>query len=302
MTYAARYRFKILYSMPVDEGSRFTINLPDLPSITFTVGEEAKPIGRWMTAAMDSFQTEEDARSAGQRLGDILLVAGALTKLGVDIGFDQSTLKFGKAAKDAVRDATGRELRSEIHGLMVYDEESVVICGVQVIGTVSITPHSLEGRLVPWTKPAIDITERQRNCAALINDSLFVPQIEGQFILRISAVEALCDQYAVSSDYLCVIENLEQHLAKLKMDDELRKTFENTLSNAKRQSLRSAYMQKFRTLRSNDEAKAFDGLYKQRSGLVHDGLGRGTLNEANNAALQLATDLLQAELNQPQGT
>ena len=58
-------------------------------------------------------------------------------------------------------------------------------------------------------------------------------------------------------------------------------------------------MTKFRTLRSAAEAKAFDELYQKRSKLVHDGIGRGTLNEATNAVLQLATDLLEAELRQP---
>ncbi len=74
---------------------------------------------------------------------------------------------------------------------------------------------------------------------------------------------------------------------------------QRTLDNAKRQSLRLAYMTKFRTLRSQAEAKAFNDLYQKRSKLVHDGLGRGELSEATNTALQLATDLLEAELRQP---
>jgi hypothetical protein len=142
------------------------------------------------------------------------------------------------------------------------------------------------------------LTDRQRNCAALINNSLFVPQTEGQFILRISAVEALCDQTIRDARYLSAIEKLEQGLASQTLDEEIRETLQGTLNRAKRESLRLAYMTKFRTLRSQAEAKAFDDLYRKRSKLVHDGLGRGDLSEANSTALQLATNLLEAELRQ----
>ena len=82
------------------------------------------------------------------------------------------------------------------------------------------------------------------------------------------------------------------------MDEEIREILKQTLSYAKRESVRLAYRTKFRTLRSKAEAKAFADLYNKRSKLVHDGLGRGELGEAANEALQLATDLLEAELRQ----
>ncbi len=117
--------------------------------------------------------------------------------------------------------------------------------------------------------------------------------------MRVSAVEALCDQTVRDARYESAIEGLEQQLASQTLDDDIRETLKRMLANAKRESLRQAYMTKFRALRSAAEAKTFDGLYKMRSEFVHDGIGRGTLSEANNTALQLATDLLEAELRQP---
>jgi hypothetical protein len=142
------------------------------------------------------------------------------------------------------------------------------------------------------------LTERQRVCAALINDSFFVTQTEGQFILRISAVEALCDQTDLDAHYQAAIDSLEQHLGELTLDGDIRKPLQQMLMNAKRKSLRQAYKSKFRSLLSPAKAKAFDNLYDKRSKLVHDGIGRGELNEANNEALQLATELLEADLRQ----
>ncbi|WP_434618605.1 hypothetical protein [Tabrizicola sp. M-4] len=296
MTYCARYRFKLLSPLQIDKGRPLELAFPGFATVTFEMGEEAYPVGHWVTAKIDGFTTEDEARKAGQQLGDTLLVVGAVTKLGIDIGFSRSTLQFHPDIHKAVREKTGRELRSETHGLMVYEKDTVGIIGMQAHGSVLISPNAFQERLNDWLRPS-PLTERQRNCAALLNDSFFVAQTEGQFILRISAVEALCDQAVRHPDYQAAIEGLEQHLATQPMDSEIRETLQRTLANAKRQSLRSAYMTKFRTLRSDADAKAFDDLYQKRSKLVHDGIGRGELSDATNAALHLAVSLLEAELS-----
>jgi len=299
MTFCARYRFKLLSPLQIEKGTPLDVTIPGLPEVTFEMGDEAHPMGHWVTARMDGFETEDEARKAGQQLGDTLLVVGAVTKLGIDVGFSRSTLHFSKEIHAAVREKTGRELRTETHGLMVYEKDKVTIMGLQARGSALICSQEFEKRLAHWIKPSSALTERQRNCALLINDSFFVPQTEGSFILRISAAEALCDQTVRDARYQAALEGLKQHLDGQTLDDEIRETLQGTLANAKQQSLRQAYMTKFRTLRSACEAKAFDDLYKMRSKLVHDGIGRGTLNEATNEALQLATDLLEAELRQP---
>jgi len=300
MTYCSRYRFMLLTPLQVNKGTPVDVAIPGLPSVTFEMGEGAYPVGHWAIAQIGGFATEEEASKVGRRLGDILLVVGAVTKLGIDAGFSRpSTVRFGEALLAAVRKETGEELRGETHGFMVYEEEgAVAFMNFQARGSVQISAGAFEERLGNWAEPSSGLTERQRNCAALINDSLFVRQTEGQFILRISAVEALCEQTVRDARYLSAIEKLEQQLASQTLDEEIRETLQGTLDNAKRQSLRLAYMTKFRTLRSQAEAKAFDDLYRKRSKLVHDGLGRGDLSEANSTALQLAIDLLEAELRQ----
>lgn len=295
MTYCARYRFKLLSPLQIERGRPLELAIAGFAAVTFEMGEEAYPVGHWVTAKIDAFTTEDQARRAGQQLGDTLLVVGAVTKLGIDIGFSRSTLQFHPDIHKAVREKTGQELRTDTHGLTVYEKDTVGIIGMQARGSVLMSPTAFQERLNDWLRPS-PLTERQRNCAALLNDSFFVAQTEGQFILRISAVEALCDQAVRDPDYQAAIEGLEQHLATQSMDSEIRETLQRTLANAKRQSLRSAYMTKFRTLRSDADAKAFDDLYQKRSKLVHDGIGRGELSDATNAALHLAVNLLEAEL------
>ncbi len=298
MTYCARYRFKLLSPLQIDKGTPLNVTLPGLAVVTFEMGEQAHPVGHWVTAKIDGLATEAEARKAGQMLGDALLVVGAVAKFGIDIGFSRSTLQFAEVVHAAFREKTGKKLLSEMHGLMTYKKDAVTIIGMQAQGSVLIAPRAFEDRFFEWIKQSSVLTERQRNCAALINDSFFITQTEGQFILRISAVEALCDQAVRDTRYHEAIEGLERHLAGQTLDNDIRETLNRTLSNAKRQSLRSAYMTKFRMLRSDAEAKEFDDLYHKRSKLVHDGIGRGTLIESTNAALRLATDLLESELRQ----
>lgn len=296
MTYCARYRFKLLSPLQLEKGRQLELAIPGLAMVTFEMGEEAYPVGHWVTAKIDGFANEDQARKAGQQLGDTLLVVGAVTKLGVDLGFSRSTLQFSAEIHKAVRERTGKELRTETHGLMVYERNTVGIIGMQARGSVSISTTAFEERLSNWIRTSSPLSERQRNCAALLNDSFFVAQTEGQFILRISAVEALCDRAVRDTAYQAAIEELERNLATQSLDQDIRQTLQRTLANAKRQSLRSAYMTKFRTLLSDTDAKAFDDLYQKRSKLVHDGVGRGDLGVAADAALQLAVGLLKAEL------
>ncbi|WP_201841395.1 hypothetical protein [Microvirga zambiensis] len=296
MTYCARYRFKILSAVQIPDGEALTITVPGLLPATLEIGLDAYPFGKWAVLRMSGFATEEEARIAGRRLGDTLLVTGAVTRMGIDIGFSRSTLQFSAAIHAAVKAESGKELRAETHGLMVYEEDAVAILGMNAQGSVLIAPQVLEDRLTTWVAASAGLTERQRNCAALLNDSFFVPQTEGQFVLRVSAVEALCDQTDVGADYQTAISAIEAFVASQAFADDVRETINRSLSFQRRQSLRQSYMTKFRTLLSETEAKAFDALYQKRSKLVHDGQGRGDLTMAANEALDLAAAILAADL------
>ncbi len=302
MAYCARYRFKILSALQIPDGAPLTLVIPGLPPATLEVGKDAYPFGTWAVLKMMGFATEGEARSAGQRLGDTLLVVGAITKLGIDVGFSRSTLQFGSDIHAAMLVQTGRQLRTETHGLMVYEKDTVSIVGMDARGSALLAPDALEQRIGDWIGSTSHLTERQRNCAALLNDSFFVPQSEGQFILRVSAIEALCDQTDLDPDYQAAITAIEGFVAGQPFANEIRDTINGSLAFQKKKSVRQSYMTKFRVLMSDDAANAFDALYKKRSKLVHEGQGRGDLTQASDEALHLAVDILSADLNQQSTT
>lgn len=182
---------------------------------------------------------------------------------------------------------------------MTYEKDSTLIVGLEAHGSSTIKSEVLEEALTECSDALS--TEQHRNCAALINDSFFVSNTEGQFILRVSAIEALCDQTGVDERFKEVVESLEQHLRSLSMDDTTRETIARRLKDLKRKSLRQSYMEKFRTLLSQQAASDYDQLYRLRSKFLHEGLGRGTLSDASNRALSLAVALYKAELFANQG-
>jgi hypothetical protein len=147
---------------------------------------------------------------------------------------------------------------------------------------------------------ARSLTERQRIAAELLNDSLFQISSDASFLLRISAVEALCPQGAVSAEYLALAQTLRSAIPSGTLKEH-RNAIEQTLKReTARQSVRSAYMSKFRQLLNDNKAGEFDELYKLRSKFLHDGFGRGNLLISANAAMDLAQELLLADVRSAQ--
>jgi hypothetical protein len=136
--------------------------------------------------------------------------------------------------------------------------------------------------------------------AELLNDSFFKMSPEASFLLRVSAVEALCPQADQTDVFRGIVNSV---LASIPRDAPTpdRDQIEQALKRlAARQSVRSAYTN-IRQLIGEDKAKKFDTLYSRRSNFLHDGSGRGTLGDAADAALEISLELLLADISQSAG-
>jgi hypothetical protein len=150
-----------------------TLQVPDLPTVEVTRQDNGPEIGTWLVFTACGFCTEIAARRAGETFGKALLIAGVIAKLGVDIGFSRSTRQFSELLHEEVRQTTGRELRPEIHGLMTFEKDTVLINRRVMHLSGSLNEHMFERRVTPWATRGEPLSERQRNCAALLNDSFF---------------------------------------------------------------------------------------------------------------------------------
>ena len=113
---------------------------------------------------------------------------------------------------------------------------------------------------------ATSLTANQRVAAELLNDSFFKMSPEASFLLRVSAVEALCPQ----PDQTDAFRSHRGRPANFDTDE--RAEFRSGSDRAGleeagkvRQSVRSAYRSKIKQLVGNDKAKKFDALYDRRS-------------------------------------
>lgn len=240
MPYCARFRFKLLPQLQLDASTTAVLNVPGFPSAELKIANDASLHGHWAIITIRGFKTKHEAVVAGQKLGDTLSLMGALTRIGIDTGFSRSTLQFSREVHAALEATTGETLRSETHGLMVFEENATRIVGMSATGSLLLNPAVFEEHLVKYAGSVGSLTERQKNCAALLNDSFFVVHAESQFILRVSAVEALCDQTDVGVEYQSAISDIETFVAGQAYPSDLRKTLENSLKFQKKQSLRQS--------------------------------------------------------------
>lgn len=140
------------------------------------------------------------------------------------------------------------------------------------------------------------LTPNQRVAAELLNDSFFLMSPEARFLLRVSAVEALCPQADQTKVFSALVDRVIAAIPAEAENQDQHQIKEALSRVAKRQSVRSAYMSKIRQLLCNEKANRFDDLYAKRSKFLHDGRGRGTLGEAANAALEICRELLLADI------
>jgi hypothetical protein len=245
------------------------------------------------------YGSEDEARQSGTRVLNAMLLGGVIRRLGVDFGTGRRGPQFSQSIKDEVA-KTGATLREEVEGLDVYEEELNTICLiVEGKATVSDSPASVSELIERAADYSRALTERQRIAAELLNDSLFGIPADASFLLRISAIEALCPQGCASDAYIALAKTLRDAIPP-DVPEEDKRAMERLLErDATRQSARSAYMSKFRRLLGRQQAREFEELYDLRSKFLHEGLGRGSFQESADAAFNLAKELLLADIRSP---
>jgi hypothetical protein len=251
----------------------------------------------WLTVKCRGYQSEQQARDEGEKLRTALILTGVINRFGVDCGHDNVGASLSTALREEIKAKSGVDIRSSVHGLDVFKSGAVRHFGMRGTGTALTDAKQFEANLTKALSLCRgSLTERQSIAALLINDSQFVQSHEAAFVMRVSAVEALCEQKTMDETQLEILDELSSKLQRLDYPEHDKEVVSKALVNARRQGIRSAYMAKIRTLFSEADAKSFDKLYAKRGKFVHDGLLRGELQEASDAVLDIATRLLLADI------
>jgi hypothetical protein len=229
----------------------------------------------WLAVKSCGYANFGEAEASGALFHDGLLIVAAKQKLGVEF---------------YLRGAYGIHVNS---GQMELSDPGLPLPTV-------LTNNDLKEMLGATVESAAPLTTNQRVAAELLNDSFFNMSPEASFLLRVSAVEALCPQADQTDAFRTIVDSVLTSTSILKDapssdQDQIEQALKRL---AKRQSVRSAYMSKIKQLIGDDKAKQFETIYEQRSKFLHDGAGRGALGAPSDAALELGLELLLADIKQ----
>lgn len=209
-----------------------------------------------LTIESSVYPSEEEARALGTRVLNAMLLGGIIRRLGVDFGTGNKRAQFSEDIKKKIAE-TGATLREEVEGLDVYENCNTIFLVAEGHGTVSGSPEDVRDLIEVAATHSQALTERHRVAAELLNDSLFEVSTDASFLLRISAVEALCPQAPASSAYVTLAKTLRDAISPdvPKAD---REAMERLLErDTTLQSVRSAYMSKFKRLLGPQKANEF---------------------------------------------
>jgi hypothetical protein len=228
----------------------------------------------WLAVKSCGYANSGEAEASGALFHDGLLIVAAKQKVGVEF-----------------------YLRVGVNGIHVYSGQMELWDPGLPLSTV-LTNNDLKEIMGAAVESAASLTANQRVAAELLNDSFFKMSPEASFLLRISAVEALCPQASQTDAFRTLVDGVVNSIptnAPSSDRDQIKQALKNL---AARQSVRSAYVSKIKQLIGDDKAKRFETLYDQRSKFLHDGAGRGTLDAPAAAALELGLELLLADITQ----
>jgi hypothetical protein len=247
---------------------------PFLPQV-FGFQASIEKRGEWLVVqSADIFVSEEDAWKNGRRLRDVILLRSAIDSTGVEFHLQHEIRVFA-----------GNTIRAEMDGRL----------------TVREPLSAFSDRIAIYYTRAGELTEAQRIAAQLINDSYFQKTSEGRFILGITAVEAMSGKPPKRSSWLRQLCRKVKKSLPADLSQEERKFIDGVLNNAKDKSIGESCRELVSGYLGAALGPKFQELYTKRSNFVHEGQGRGKLNEESNDARAIASGILAAQtiISQP---
>jgi hypothetical protein len=222
----------------------------------------------WLALRSRGYASFKEAHDSGRCLQEQLLMSAAKSRIGVEFYAGGSVAVFPEGQVDLVDPGTPppEPLKTR-----------------ELISLVTTAVGSI-----------FQLTSNARIAAELLNSSFFEISPEARFLLRVSAVEALCPQASQPEAFRNLVATVKASIPETSPQE--RRQLEEALNRVgARQSVRSAYMSKIKELLGDAKAEQFDALYGRRSNFLHDGEGRGSFGEAAQAALEIGLELLFAE-------
>lgn len=272
-TYRARFRFRIGKNLNIrDAEHRFIV--AGRESILASGAGEGKPISEseWLVINTNGFESEQAAKKFGHKLRAAAELSSVACRIGIDAGVDLPTSGLGVDFRKQIEEQTGASIRSDIHGIDVFpDESNVVIFRVSGTGTVLSSPDPFLPNLDSLHGIADTVTDRSRDVALLLNYALMRTDPVAQIVFAISAVEMLGQEEAWSNEQRRLLEELARMAEEVEIgtQEEREEVASSITKSLHKITLRQGVRRLLDRLGLGNLKKPWDELYSERSTLVH---------------------------------
>jgi hypothetical protein len=248
------------------------------------------------------YATEGAAQSAGALFRDWLRVASALLVLGFDVDSDLPPSWFGgevKAALEAELRQDGKFLTTDVHRLLVYEEQGEPVRVSSRAAGIVAQQSSTVLENVSTVARCSPLTDEQSLACDLVSLAEHEASDRARFLILVTAMEVLAERPARTGRLLAVVEHLIEEVKRsqtaAKPDEEGQ--YASLLSGLEDLRLESI-SRSIRNLavRSRPGDSRVPGLvrriYRCRNGLIHSGRPTEDLRDLLTTTQGLVRDMI----------
>ncbi len=309
------FSFRLRFTLPEDarlgfDGPTWEGRPPNVPlAVTLSPSGGSSNIrdSRSLVLRGSGLPSEEEARRAGQRYYDTLMLSLVRVGVGADFGTRHPHGVITAVGLAQMKEATGRRFLQDRQGLMVYETEPTPLFASFGADAFVTRGGELFARAFTYaaTHP-YEPTDRERLALDLYNASHFEKTAHARFLMLVMAVEALLEPAP-----RC--EAAQAHVAHLinltDSSPDLTEAERNSLRGSLRWLVRESISQAGRRLASErlgtrqylgrSAGEFFTSCYGMRSAMVHGNEAQPTLqavSSALGALRQFVSDLLTVPL------
>jgi len=271
-TFRVRFRFWVQKKLnTTDKEQRLTIAGRQVVLSSQTPDKTIKD-SEWLVMNARGFESQNDAATYARKLKTATEFSSVLARLGINAGIDLPTSGFGKAVVDAAREQHGVILRGNVHGIDVFPDDPRIRIGFfSGAGTVHAAPNPFLGDIDQLFNLADDVSVRARDIVLLMNFALTRTDPVAMIIFSVSAVEMLGQDEGWSDAQRHLLKELAtaaEHSAT-GTQQERNEVAEAIQRSTQKLSLRQGVLRLLTSLELAHLRKIWDGLYSERSTLVH---------------------------------
>lgn len=241
------------------------------------------------------YSTKESANTDGIRYQYALMIALAISRIGVDFGIRAAKSSFTRYGLQWMEGRSGVRVLNNVHGLMVYETEPPPrFMAVSATPMICANCDSFVNNLHRAIKAQPLLSERELISFSLFNASFFQPTSDTRFILLVMAIEALIEPKSRTENAVALVDSLIEQTKSSNCEQNEKNSVIGSLNWLRKESINRAGKrlvaerlgseQKYEELSPPD---FFGKCYKLRSDLVHGSMPFPSFEEVGSLVATL---------------